>query len=216
MIRNLFTLVALFLCVAHSGCTQSPFQDEINAFVREDSVSPPPKNPVLFVGSSSFRMWKTLKQDFPNHKVLNRGFGGSSLEDVLLYKDKIIFPYQPRQIVVYCGENDIAAGVSALEVFERFKKLYAAIRSKLPNVPVVYVSMKPSPSREKFKAEVIAGNKYIQDFMKSQKNAVFVDVFKPMLNPDGSYREDLYLDDRLHMNGKGYAIWIKALEPLLM
>jgi lysophospholipase L1-like esterase len=137
------------------------------------------------------------------------------LVDVSRYKEQIIFPYNPAQVVIYCGENDIASGVKAAEVFDRFKELYFSIRAALPKASIVFISMKPSPSRIKFSSEVQAGNKLIADFLKKQKRVTYVDVFSPMLDSEGKPREDLFVSDRLHMNQQGYAIWRQKLEPLL-
>ena len=207
----LFAIVILPLL----GYTQRPFEKEIDAFKKRDSISFPKKDAILFVGSSSFRLWKTLKSDFPKYAVINRGFGGSSLPDVIRYADQIIFPYQPKQVIIYCGENDIAGGTSAKEMFSRFKTLFGMIREKLPNATITFVSMKPSPSRYKFIDEVREGNSLVRDFLKSHKNTSYVDLFSPMLKPDGKPDESLFVEDMLHMNKKGYAIWAKAVKPVL-
>lgn len=208
-------LLYVFLGISISGWSQLPFEAEIQQFMEADNISMPPRGAVLFVGSSSIRLWNNLEKDFPSHKVINRGFGGSSLKDVNQYKDKIIFPYRPAQVVIYCGENDIASGVTASEVFSRFKDLYSSVRTNLPKATVIFISMKPSPSRAQFQAEIRAGNKLISDFLKKQKRARYVDVFTPMLDKDGKPREELFKSDMLHMNDQGYAIWKQKLEPLL-
>ena len=194
-----------------------PFYDDIQAFLKQDQAAPPAKGQILFVGSSSFTRWTDVQKDFPNFNILNRGFGGSSLPDVIRYADKIIFPYQPKQIVIYCGENDLAGEptLPAYKVFERFKELYSLIRKRLPAVPIVYVSMKPSPSRESLMAKYIAGNGFIRDFLKTDAKAKFVDVFPLMLDANGKPIKEIFGDDMLHMNRKGYAIWIREIEPAL-
>ncbi|HNK29797.1 MAG TPA: GDSL-type esterase/lipase family protein, partial [Ferruginibacter sp.] len=158
-------------------------------------------------------------QYFPQHSIINRGFGGSTLLDVTRYEADIIFPYKPKQIVIYCGENDIAndSTVTGAVVFERFKKLYDDIRLNLGKVPIVYVSMKPSPSRWHLREKQSDGNERIRKFLRKKKRrAVFVDVWPGMLGADGKPREELYIADKLHMNAGGYAIWQKLLEPLLL
>jgi lysophospholipase L1-like esterase len=214
MRKKIFYLLLIFGCYV-PGFSQGAFDDEIKNFQREDSISPPPKDAILFVGSSSFRLWKNVKADFPKYTIINRGFGGSSLEDVFQYKEQIIYPYKPSQIVIYCGENDVASGVSAERVFERFKKLFLDIRSRLPNASIVFVSMKPSPSRKAFFNEVEKGNTMIKNYLVQQKQTHFVDVFRPMLDQKAKPKGELFLADSLHMNEKGYAIWKKALEPVL-
>lgn len=194
-----------------------PFWNEIQVFKKEDSLQQPPRNAILFVGSSSFRLWKDMEQAFPEHAIINRGFGGSSLPHVIQYADAIIFPYQPGQIVIYCGENDLTVETASGDtVFQRFKNLFTQIRSRLGGVPVVYVSMKPSPSRWHLKAKMERGNSLIKKFLKKEKNTAYVDVWKPMLNNDGRPREELFVEDKLHMNEKGYAIWQKKIGPYLL
>jgi len=195
-----------------------PFRDDIDAFKKEDSLHAPPERPVLFVGSSSFTMWKDVQKDFPASKILNRGFGGSSLTDVIRYEQEIIFPYDPKQIVIYCGENDIAASdtVTAKTVLRRFERLFTDIRHRLGRVPVVFISIKPSPSRQKFQPVVVEANKLIRQYLKKDKNATFVDVYGPMLGKDGLPNKELFLEDMLHMKPQGYEIWKKLLGPHLL
>jgi lysophospholipase L1-like esterase len=192
-----------------------PFEDEIVAFEQADKEAFPPKNAILFTGSSSIRLWKDLAGRFPNKKVINRGFGGSGLEDLLYYASRIVYPYKPRQIVIYSGENDIAAGKTPAQVLADFKTLFTAIRQKLPNTPVAYIAMKPSPSRAGKLAQVKEGNLLISSFLKTQKKATYIDVFNKMLGEDGQPRPELFLPDNLHMNEQGYNIWTQTIKPYL-
>lgn len=212
-------LVALFLSFAPAAQeVKLPYWGEIQNFRKQDSISFPPKNEILFVGSSSFTNWKDVQQYFPAHKIINRGFGGSSLTDVIRYADKIIFPYQPKQIVIYCGENDIAnsESVTGEIVFTRFKKLFTDIRKNLPGIPVVYISMKPSPSRWNMRDRLMKGNELIKKYLSKKKNAKFISVWENMLGPDGKPMDDIFVSDNLHMNAKGYSIWQKLIEPFLL
>lgn len=195
-----------------------PFMDEITAFKKQDSISMPPKNAILFTGSSSFRMWSSMKQDFPIYSVINRGFGGSSLTDVIRYADLIIFNYQPGQIIIYCGENDLASSdtVSATMVFERFQHLFGMIRKSNPVTPVAFVSIKPSPSRQHLLQKMIAANDLIKNFLKTQTKTAYIDVFSAMVDQQGNPLADLFIEDRLHMNKKGYAVWQRIIEPYLI
>lgn len=195
----------------------APFYNEIQGFKKTDSIQAPPKNAILFVGSSSFRMWSNLQQAFPKHTIINRGFGGSSLPHVIQYADDIIFPYNARQIVIYAGENDLTESdtISGSTVAARFQHLFRLIRQKQPDVPVVFVSIKPSPSRAHLMPKMVEANRLIQAFLKKQKKATFVNVYPLMLNEKGAPMEDIFLNDQLHMNEKGYAIWKKALIPHL-
>jgi lysophospholipase L1-like esterase len=215
-----FKLIFIFLFVysfSFAQNTKHAFWDEIQAFNKQDSINMPAKGQILFVGSSSFTKWKDVQDYFPNHKILNRGFGGSTLQDVIYYTD-VIFKYDPKQIVIYCGENDLAASdtVTAQLVCDRFKKLFNDIRNKWQKVPVIFISIKPSPSRWRLKDKIIEANVLISDFLKKKKKTVFIDVYHKMLGTDGTPLPDIFIEDKLHMNAKGYAIWQKELEPYLL
>ena len=211
-------ILACCLLVIAFFLNAQPFANDIAAFKKQDSISFPPKNAILFVGSSSFTKWTDVQQYFPDYKIINRGFGGSSLPDVIRYEKEIIFPYLPKQIVIYCGENDLAFSdtIKALTVFERFKTLFSDIRNKFPTTPIAYVSLKPSPSRWHLKSKIEEANKLIKQFLKKIKKTVFIDVYHKMLGPDGTPLAEIFLTDKLHMNAKGYAIWQKVIEPLLV
>lgn len=170
--RFLIVAVCMVSCLrAFSQKEKQPFYDEIRVFKTQDSLNQPPARPVLFVGSSSFRLWSNLQDAFKGYQVINRGFGGSSLPDVIRYADDIIIPYQPKQIVIYAGENDIASDtVDSKMVAERFKTLFNLIRQKLPAVPIVFVSMKPSPSREKYLPVIKQANQIIKNLLWQQGN----------------------------------------------
>ena len=208
----------LLMGLAWQSQGQVAFAGEIKAFKQQDSLHMPPPNEILFVGSSSFRKWTDVQSYFPNTPIINRGFGGSTLPDVIYYANDLIFPYKPKQIVIYCGDNDFASSdtVTAAIVFSRFNKLYYLIRKEMPVVDIVFVSIKPSPSRRKFMKEEVVANKLISDFISHQEHAKFVDVYSRMLLPDGDPMPDIFLSDSLHMNAKGYAIWKKEIGPVLM
>lgn len=207
-----------FLCIKNVAAQQAPFWDEIQNFKKQDSIKFPQKNHILFVGSSSFRFWQDVQDYFPGYKIINRGFGGSSLPDVIRYANDIIFPYHPKQIVIYCGENDLAASdtVSANTVFYRFTKLFSLIRSRLKNVPVVFVSIKPSPSRERLMPKMIVANDLIKNYLKKFRNTAFADVYHKMLNANGKPISNIFKEDSLHMNPRGYAIWQPIIKPYLI
>jgi lysophospholipase L1-like esterase len=194
------------------------FWRDIRNFKKQDEKSFPPKHAILFVGSSSFKRWHNLQDDFPGYTIINRGFGGSTLPALRRYADDIIFPYNPKQVVIYCGENDLASSdtVTAGKVLVRFKALFKTIRGQFPDLPVTYISMKPSPRRRHLLPKMREGNQLIKDFLAMQKNAVFIDVYHPMLDDSGQPIPEIFLDDGLHMNAKGYALWKKILEPFLL
>ncbi|MGF7215521.1 lysophospholipase L1-like esterase [Spirosoma lacussanchae] len=192
------------------------FESEIRAFEAADKTTRPPRRPILFTGSSSIRLWDNLASYFPGKKLLNRGFGGSELSDVIRYADRIIIPYKPKQIVLYAGENDIATGkVSGHQTYERFVTLFRYVRKRLPGVPFVFISIKPSPSRRQYRAQVDEANRLIKQFLAGQSKTNFVDIGPVMRQPNGQTIGALFKSDSLHMNEKGYVLWARELRPVL-
>lgn len=212
------SLVLVFLCTAVCTFAQNPpFYKEIQAFKQKDSMNFPAKGQILLVGSSSFTKWTDAQSYFPEHPLINRGFGGSSLPDMIRYVNDVVTPYAPKKIIIYCGENDIAASdtVKAGLVLERFKTLFGLIREKLPKTPIWFISIKPSPSRWKFEPVILEANDLIKTFLKQQKRTGYIDIHQDMLLADGSVDGSLFVSDKLHMNPKGYAIWQKKMAPVL-
>ncbi|MCW3092563.1 MAG: hypothetical protein JWP81_3632 [Ferruginibacter sp.] len=217
--KNKIVLACCCLLLSFTMLQAQPaYYQDIQKFKSADSAHFPAKQLILFIGSSSFTKWVDVQDYFPVHHILNRAFGGSTLLNVIHYANDIIFPYQPKQIVIYCGENDIASSdsITAKIVFNRFRQLFELIRSRLPLVPVAYVSMKPSPSRQKFWPKMMEGNSMIRNYLKTKKNAAFIDVYHKMFNKDGTVMKDIFLEDNLHMNARGYAIWQKIIAPYLL
>jgi len=215
---SILTLVfALLFNNSVNAQTNHPFFNEIEAFKKMDQNNPPEKGAILFVGSSSFARWKDIKNYFPGYSIINRGFGGSSLPDVIHYASDIIYPYQPSQVVIYCGENDFAtsANTNADTVLNRFSKLFGMIRKAVPHAHILFISIKPSPSRVKYMPEMVKANELIKKYLKRRLGTGFVDIYNKMLLDDGSPMPDIFLGDKLHMNEKGYAIWQKAILPYL-
>lgn len=208
----------LVMLSLHGNVFAQPFINEIKAFRKADSIAKPPKNSILLIGSSSFTKWKDVQEYFPEHTILNRGFGGSSLTDVIYYANDVVLKYKPKQILIYCGENDIAGSNFVTEdtVFERFKILYGMIRSKFKKVPIAYISMKPSPSREKYLVTMQKGNEQIKSFIEKQKRAAYIDVYHSMYDADGKILTNIFLSDKLHMNAAGYQIWQGIIAPYLV
>jgi len=215
ILKSFLFVLAIFFT---GNCIAQPFIGEILEFKKQDVANPPPSNPILFVGSSSFRKWTDVSNYFPGYTILNRGFGGSSFPDVIRYAPDIIYPYHPKQVVIYCGDNDLASSdsITADTVFERFKVLFDGIRNNLPNENIVFVSIKPSPSRARLMKKMEQANLLIQTYLSIQQRASFADVYHKMLKPDGTVMTDIFLEDNLHMNAKGYAIWQKVIEPYLL
>jgi lysophospholipase L1-like esterase len=212
-------LFLIFFVAANAQSKEPfPFWNEVQKFKTADSASFPTANQILLIGSSSFTLWKDIQSYFPDRKILNRAFGGSTLLDVIRYRYDVIYPYQPKQIVVYCGENDFASSdtVTVEMVVKRFNTLFNYIRAKYKNVPLAYVSMKPSPSRVNLMPKYVEANKRIQTFLATKPNTKFVDVYSAMLTSTGEPMPDIFKEDRLHMNEKGYAIWKSKLQNVLL
>jgi lysophospholipase L1-like esterase len=191
------------------------FENEIAEFEEADKTNPPPKNAILFLGSSSIRKWTTLAQNFPGHKVFNRGFGGSQLSDSIYYFDRIVLPYKPKIIVLYAGSNDLDAGKTPQTVVNDCKAFAQKVDRALPETKVAFISINASPSRWKDVEKVQQANRQIADFMAKNNRLTFIDVFPAMLDREGKPRPELYVADRLHMNAKGYAIWTSIIAPYL-
>lgn len=219
--RKIFKVVMvafLFATTVQAQDTLAPFWKEIKAFKQQDSTQFPASNQILLIGSSSFTLWKDVQTYFPNYPILNRAFGGSTLVDLIRYRYDVIYPYQPKQILIYCGENDFASSdtVTVDMVVERFQTFFKLIRAKYKTVPIVYVSMKPSPSRLQRLPKYVEGNKRIKNWLATKPKTTFVNVYDAMLTKDGVPMPDIFKEDNLHMNAKGYAIWKKILKPVLL
>lgn len=211
----LFVVLNTSILLAQTSCPD--FWGDIQKFKSRDSAQMPPKGAILFVGSSSFTKWQDVQAYFPDYAIINRGFGGSNLVDVIRYAYDVILPYKPKQVVVYCGENDFAGdpALTAADVVSRFKTLFGIIRQNLPNAVVDYISMKPSPSRAKLFPKFRAANQEIKTFLKGQKNAGFINVYDAMLDKTGEPQKDIFIEDNLHMNANGYQIWKGIIQPYL-
>jgi lysophospholipase L1-like esterase len=219
LIRSLvaFLLVACAPQPIHQAAvsSQSQWEPDIVSFEAADRTNPPRAGTVVFVGSSSIRMWETLASDFPGLPVLNRGFGGSELSDVVQFADRIVVPYKPRVVVLYAGDNDLAAGKSPAQVFAEFQSFVSIIHRELPNTRVAFVAIKPSIARVNIIDKMRVANQLIRDYIRTDSRLVYVDVFTPMLDASGQPRRELFLEDGLHMNAKGYAIWRDLIYPIL-
>ena len=218
MKKILFTLIlSPFLFIATFAQNKPAFWDDVQTIKKYDQMYKPPVHPILFIGSSSIRKWDDLTQVFAKYNALNRGIGGAVTNDITFYLKDIAFPYQPRQIVIYVGENDLPnAQTTPDSVLNRTVNLYKSIRTELPNTPIIYISIKPSPSRDAFKAKAVASNALIKAFLAKEANTKYLDVYSLMLTKDGKLRPELFVEDMLHMNAAGYAIWQKAVEPHLL
>lgn len=184
-------------------------------FAAEDAASPPPAAPIVFTGSSSVRMWETLAGDFPGLPVLNRGFGGSQVRDSIWHADDVAVRYRPRQVLIYAGDNDVNAGRRPEQVLSDFEAFVARLRQDLPEVRVGFLAIKPSPSRIEQLPRQQAANRLVRAWAMTQDRIDFIDVATPMLDGSGQPRRELFIDDMLHMNAEGYALWRGIVAPYL-
>ena len=224
-LQKAISKVVCILCFAfcigqsNSGLQAQPFKQEILQFQKSDSIVMPPKGQIVFAGSSSFTKWKEVAMYFPGYPIINRGFGGASLVDLIYYVDDAIIKYQPSQVFIYCGENDIADvdTVSPATVFNRFKTLHTILLKKLPrSTKIVFVSLKPSIARWHLESKFIEANQLIQTYIATQKNIQYLDIHALMLDENNEVLKDIFIADKLHMNPKGYLIWQKAFAPYLI
>ncbi len=198
---------------SYTGRALNRFDQAIFNMEQEDSTRIVLENEVLFIGSSSIRMWKTLREDFDPIPGINRGFGGSTMPEVIHYADRIIFPYNPKLIVLYCGENDIAEDATPEQVFGSFKKLNAMIEKRLPETNLIFISMKPSVARWGLWDKYKAGNKLIKEYIETKNNRVYLESADVMLTESGQPDSSIFIEDMLHMNAKGYAAWKSLVRP---
>jgi len=215
---KIFSLFILLSFCGNLKAQQLRYYNDIQKFKKQDSIKMPPKNAILFIGSSSFTKWTDVQSYFPGYTIINRAFGGSTLPEVIGYANDIIFPYHPRQVIIYCGENDLASSdtITPTIVLSRFKQLFEIIRKKSRNVNIAYVSIKPSPIRKKNQIKAEQTNELIRKFLKKKSKAAFIDVYHSMLLKERNINGEIFTSDSLHMNAKGYAIWQKTIQPYLL
>jgi hypothetical protein len=192
-----------------------PFDNEIRDFKHQDSLHFPKPNGILFIGSSSIRLWDDLEKRFSKEPIIKRGVGGCELSQLVkYYTPYILFPYKPRKVFIYAGENDIAGGKPADSVVKDFKQLWSMIRTKLPKADIYFLSVKPSPSRAKYFGVMQSANKQIKSFLVNKPKSLYVDVSTVILKPQtGQPDSSLFKGDYLHLNSKGYDRWQKVLTP---
>ncbi len=190
------------------------WEEAIRQFEEWDSKNTYASDAVLFVGSSSIRMWRT-RDCFAALPVINRGFGGSQICDVNYFAHRIVLPYRPKVIVFYAGDNDIAAGKSPQDVFDGYRQFVKLVHDKLPKTRIIFVSIKPSGSRWSLWPEMKKANLMIKEFCEKDGRLFFFDAATPLLGDDGKPNAELFLSDQLHLNSKGYRIWTERLRPII-
>jgi lysophospholipase L1-like esterase len=225
MPRAWMTVTATATCVvaallAGRAQTMTPdgkyrFEADVQKYEAADKASAPPKNAILLAGDSQFFRWSTLKEDLPDYTIINRGIDSFTTPDLIHFADRLVLPYKPRMIVLHVGGNDVTQGRTPEQVVGDFKAFVAKVRPALPNVPIAFSSLTPGPGRWN-QAEVRkATNLAVKQFVATQKNLLFIDLWDAMLTPDGQPREDLWVEDRIHPNHEGYLIRVRIMRPLL-
>lgn len=211
-------IVQILLTLSVKAQTEAPdplrFEEQIAAFEQWDLKNSYPEDAVLFVGSSSIRLWETAAA-FPTLPVINRGFGGAVISDVQYYYEETIGKYDPAMIVFYTGDNDVSIGMSPEEVFSDYREIVERILNDHPAVTFVYVPIKPSSSRWNLWEKMVEVNRKVKEYNKQNGQLYYVDLATPLLGSDGRPDDSLFLDDQLHLNQKGYALWNRILRPEL-
>jgi len=208
--------VLLALLCASPVAAQAPdrWEADIAAFEAADKVSPPPKGGIVFVGSSTIRLWDTASY-FPDLKIINRGFGGSDMEDIVRYADRIVIPYEPRLVVVYSGDNDISAGWNSEDVAIQFERFTRIVHARLPQTKILLIAVKPSLLRWRQIDRMRMANQVLRNFCERDDRLGFIDFDTLMLGWDDKPRRELFVEDGLHLSAQGYQLWSTVLRPWL-
>jgi lysophospholipase L1-like esterase len=215
---QIFSILAFVVFIEQSLVAQpkdpTRFQNEVDSIVALNQ-SVDRANLILFTGSSSIRMWDKMKTAFPNYNVVNLGFGGSEMSDLLFYVDKLIISFAPKTVFIYEGDNDINFGRTTKDILSTADSILHRIRSKLPDTEIIFISPKPSLARWNLKEKYVTFNKQLEAWTHQKKRVRFADVWSPMLDSKGMVRKDIFIADGLHLNEKGYSIWTSALAKYL-
>ncbi len=215
MLRNRLFLLLLCLLPFLAAAQEDRFEEEIRDFEEDDSQSGYKSDFILLTGSSSIRLWHSLEKDLKGFDVLNRGFGGSTLYELDQYWGRIAGDHQPELVIVYCGENDIADGATVTETVDRFKTFLDSFSKTYPSTPMIYIAMKPSISRWNLWPKYQEADRQIREVIATQENVTFIDLGASMLLRDGTLKQNIFIEDGLHMNKKGYRGWRKLLRPAI-
>ena len=215
-------VIALFITIVGptAGCAErehdfAKWEKAITAFEQKDATNPPPQGALLFIGSSTIRMWATLAEDFPDQQVINRGFGGSEIVDSTHFSDRIVIPYKPQMIFFRAGGNDLWNGKSPEQVFADYQEFVASVHAKLPETKIVWISWSPTPSRWKQADKEKRLNELVQEYSKTDPRLKYIETYDMVLGPDGHPRAELFLSDQLHLNAQGYKLLAERVRPFL-
>ena len=198
-----------------SATIDARWRESLDGFAAIDREHAPEPGGIVFVGSSSIRLWNDLEREFGTTGIVKRGFGGSRMSDVDRYAARLVLPYKPRLVVVYAGDNDIAEGAPPEMVLASYVDFVRQVHETLPQTRIAYLSIKPSPSREALMPSSIQANALIQTYSKTDARLDYIDIYPLMLDAKGKPRDDLFLGDKLHLNAAGYAIWKSAIASHL-
>ena len=211
-------LAQLLMTLAVSTFSQSAenrFEKQVQAYETADKNTPPPKNAILLIGDSQFFRWKTLPEDLPDYTIINRGIDSFQFSDILYFYDRLVTPYKPRMIILHVGGNDVHNGKTAEQLLADFKTFVAKVRTVHPKISIAFSSTTPGPARWSEAEQRKQTNKVLKDYIATQKNLHFIDLWDAMLTKDGQPREDIWVADRIHPNHEGYLIRVKIMRPLL-
>jgi lysophospholipase L1-like esterase len=193
----------------------SPFESEVTALETKLAQAPVSPSPVVFYGSSSIRLWKSLSQDFPDYSVLNCGFGGSRLADCARYANRLVLPRKPSAVIIYAGDNDLAVGTAPEKAFQTFQQLFGIFRTYSPSMPIAFVSVKPSPARCRYLDNIRKFNRLVEDYLETRPETDYIDIFSDMLGPDQKPISSLFVNDQIHLSPAGYQILRREIGEFL-
>ena len=210
---GLFGFLGVQAIAQSLSAATNPFEPEIEA-LQAKLIDPPPR-PIVFYGSSSIRLWSTLSQDLPDYAVLNCGFGGSRLTDCLYYAPRVVTPLKPLAVIIYAGDNDLATGEPPEQVFDSFRRLFFALRTTSPDLPIAFVSVKPCPARFKYIQNIERFNQLVDDFLGTQSHTDYIDLYSDLLGPDHRPIGSFFRSDQIHLSQAGYQIFKRDITEYL-
>jgi lysophospholipase L1-like esterase len=213
--KPVFSVILVFLVLFAAAQDAARFKNDVEELAKKEYTFSTENKLVVFAGSSSLRMWKDVQSYFPEYNVINNGFGGSHFSDLLFYYDELILSRKPEILFIYEGDNDIADAKKPREVMKQAKELVTKIRKDLPETRILFISPKPSLAREKLKEKYLTFNNKLERYCNRKKQVEFVNVWTPMCDKSGNILPGLFVEDGLHMNNKGYAIWAEAIGNYL-
>jgi lysophospholipase L1-like esterase len=217
--RVLLAVMTLFslapAAFAQNAEMAARFEKKVLEYEAADRATAPPRGAILFAGDSQFYRWKTIHEDLAGYTLINRGIDSFQFRDLLNYADRLVTPYAPRLIVLHVGGNDIHSGRTPQQVLEDFKTFNAKVRAKVPGVPIIFSSITPGPGRWDEAPQRKEANRLVREYVATQKDLKFVDLWDAMLTKDGQPREDIWVEDRVHPNHAGYLIRAELTRPLL-